>query len=109
MRVAKVAAGRLESAIATQDFDCLLGWEMLEMSAVGHRMLPVAYQYTFTGPRSGFREGSFERLTMPQSDSVHFLMIGGPTSNRPHLHGLEPYPEDLTKALGHHFTRKNEG
>ena len=60
------------------------------------RMLPVAYQYTFCGPRSGFNDSKFDRLSMPQSDAVHFLMVGGATSSRPHLHGLEPYPEDLS-------------
>lgn len=109
LRVIRVTAGRLESAIATEDFDSVVGWEMLEMSAEGHRMLPVAFQYTFTGPRSGFGQARFDRLTMAQSESVQYLMVGGPTSNRPHLHGLEPYPEDMTKGLGHHFTRKNEG
>jgi alpha-tubulin suppressor-like RCC1 family protein len=109
VRVVKVAAGRLESAVATEGFDTVLGWEMLEMSAVGHRMHPVAYQYTFTGPRSGYNAAGFDRLSMAHSDAVQFLYVGGPTSVRPHLHGLEPYPEDITKALGHHFTRKNEG
>lgn len=109
MRVAKVAAGRLESAIATQDFDVVLGWEMLEMSAVGHRLLPVAFQYTFAGPRAGISEANLTRMSMPQSDAVQFLLLGGPTSKVPHLHGLEPYPEDMTIQLGHHFTRRGEG
>jgi len=109
MRVVSVAAGRLESAIATQDFEVCLGWEMLEMSAVGHRLLPVAYQYTFTGPRSGFQQAELSRMKMAQSDGVQFLLTAGATSDVPHLHGLEPYPEDMTSQLGHHFTRKNEG
>lgn len=108
LRVVRVAAGRLESVIATDEFDTVLGWEMLEMSAVGHRMLPVAFQYTFAGPRSGFNEARFDRLLMAQSEAVQLLFIAGATSSRPHLHGLEPYPEDVTKKLGHHFTRKNE-
>lgn len=109
LRVTKVAAGRLESAIATTDFDVVLGWEMLEMSIVGHRLLPVAFQYTFTGPRTGFNQANITRMSMPQSDAVQFLFCGGPTSQVPHLHGMEPYPEDMSSQLGHHFTRRGEG
>lgn len=109
LRVVRVAAGRLESVIATEDFDAVLGWEMLEMSSVGHRMLPVAYQYTFTGPRSGLSEANLDRLSVTQSDAVHFVMVGGPASSKPHLHGLDPYPTEFTSNSCHQFARKNDG
>lgn len=108
MRVVAVAAGRLESSVATADFEIVLGWEMLEMSAVGHRLLPVAFQYTMAGPSSGCTQSKMHRLKMAQSDAVQFLLMGGATSPVPHLHGLEPYPEDISIKLGHHFTRKGE-
>merc|ERR550537_1760791 len=72
-------------------------------------MLPVAFQYTFTSPRSGFNEARFDRLMMAQSEAVQYLFVGGYTGPKPHLHGLEAYPEDVSRALGHHFTRKHEG
>jgi hypothetical protein len=109
LRVNRVAAGRLESAIATEGFDCVMGWEMLELSAVGHRMLPCAFQYTFAGPSSDVARANLDRLNMVHSDAVQFLMVGGPASDRPHLHGLDPFPDHLIQGLGHHFTRKNEG
>jgi len=46
---------------------------------------------------------------MAHSEAVQYLFVSGPTSKKPHLHGLDAYPEHITKSLGHHFTRKGEG
>jgi len=110
LRVVQIAAGRLESAIATEGFDAVMGWEMLEMSSVGHRMLPVAYDYTFTGRKPGYSEAKFERLKMAQSDAVQCLLLGGrlPCGDD-HLYGKEPFPDDETKMKGRHFMKKNDG
>jgi hypothetical protein len=113
LRVVQVAAGRLESVIATEGFDAVIGWDMLEMSNVGHRMLPVAYQYTLTGPRSGFMDARFERLKMVQSEAVQCLVLGGKLpSGDDHLHGLDPFPHDDNPhrpRRGQHFMKKNDG
>jgi hypothetical protein len=110
LRVVQIAAGRLESVIATEGFDKVMGWDMLEMSNVGHRMLPVAYEYTFTGRKPGYSDAKFERLRMAQSDAVQCLLLGGRLPcGEDHLFGLEPFPDDETKLKGRHFMKKNEG
>lgn len=110
LRVVQIAAGRLESAIATEGFDAVMGWEMLELSNVGHRMMPVAYEYTFTGYKTGYSNAKFERLKMAQSDAVQCLLLGGQhPCGEDHLCGLEPFPDDETKVRGRHFMKKNDG
>jgi len=109
LRIVKVAAGRLETAVTTENFDVLLGFEMLEKSQVGHRLLPVCYQYTMTGPKTGYNDAIFSRLRIIKSQALQLLYVGGATADyQTHLDPT-PDPEGPKVRTGHNFMRKGMG
>eukprot|EP00929_Paragymnodinium_shiwhaense_P060823 TRINITY_DN30364_c0_g1_i1.p1 TRINITY_DN30364_c0_g1~~TRINITY_DN30364_c0_g1_i1.p1 ORF type:complete len:2516 (-),score=677.84 TRINITY_DN30364_c0_g1_i1:279-7826(-) len=94
LRVTRVGAGRVNSAVQAEGLDTIIGWELLEPSDDGNKIVPAIYQYTLTGPRFGPRSGDTRggRLSMAHSDALEILLV-----------------QDMITGSGHEFTAQPAG